>query len=75
MAGRMGGGRCTRLNLELVRIDPENDLMMIKGNVPGANGGYVMIRKARGLDGGRLAAKIVAHKHALAEAEKSKQKK
>ena len=75
MAGRMGGGNCTRLNLELISVDLENNLMVIKGNVPGANGGYVIIRGAKGLDGGKLAAKITAQELARAEAAKSKGKK
>jgi large subunit ribosomal protein L3 len=46
MAGHMGAARCTVQNLQVVRIDPERDLLLIKGAVPGAKGGDVMIRPA-----------------------------
>ncbi|MEM7801506.1 MAG: 50S ribosomal protein L3 [Chloroflexota bacterium] len=46
MAGRMGNDRQTILNLEVMRIDPERNLIAIKGPVPGAKGGLVMIRPA-----------------------------
>ncbi len=44
MAGHMGAERCTARNLKVVRIDLENNLLVIRGAVPGPNGGYVMIR-------------------------------
>ncbi len=44
MAGRMGGDRVTVKNLEIVAIDPENNLLMIKGAVPGAPGSLLEIR-------------------------------
>lgn len=47
MAGRMGAERCTSRNLKLVRVDKENNLLLIKGAVPGANGGYVLIRASK----------------------------
>jgi large subunit ribosomal protein L3 len=47
MAGQMGNVRSTTLNLEVVTIDPERNLMAIKGPVPGARGGLVFIRRAR----------------------------
>ncbi len=46
MAGRMGGRMTTR-NLEVVKVDPENNCLLIKGAVPGPNGGYVEVRKAK----------------------------
>lgn len=46
MPGRMGGVKRTAKNLELVRIDAENNLLFIKGSVPGANNGVVFIRTA-----------------------------
>jgi large subunit ribosomal protein L3 len=46
MAGRMGNERVTSQNLEVVRIDPERNLIAVKGSVPGAKGGLVMIRDA-----------------------------
>jgi large subunit ribosomal protein L3 len=47
MAGRMGNARCTSRNHKLVRIDKENNLLLIKGSVPGANGGMVMVQKSK----------------------------
>ena len=46
MAGHMGDRRATVQNLEVVSTDPERGLVMIKGGVPGAQGGYVLIRDA-----------------------------
>ncbi|NOZ55576.1 MAG: 50S ribosomal protein L3 [Calditrichaeota bacterium] len=45
MAGRMGNTRVTVKNLEVVKVDPENNLLVIKGAVPGAIKGIVTIRK------------------------------
>src|SRR5262245_5245225 len=45
-AGRMGGGRVTIRNLKVLRVDPENHLLIVRGGIPGAPSGYVMIRKA-----------------------------
>jgi large subunit ribosomal protein L3 len=44
--GRMGGDRVTIRNLRVVQVDGENNLLVLHGAVPGAPGGYVMIRKA-----------------------------
>ncbi len=44
MAGHMGFARVTTQNLEVVRVDVERNLLLIKGAVPGAAGGIVMIR-------------------------------
>ncbi|HUU70677.1 MAG TPA: 50S ribosomal protein L3 [Planctomycetota bacterium] len=46
MAGRMGG-RATKRNLEIVKIDPENNCLLVKGAVPGPTGGYVEVRTAK----------------------------
>jgi large subunit ribosomal protein L3 len=46
MAGRLGHERVTVLNLEVVRVDPERNLILVKGAVPGPNGGLVVIRSA-----------------------------
>ena len=46
MAGHMGQERVTTQNLKIVRIDAEKNLVLIKGAVPGSNGGLVLIRKA-----------------------------
>ncbi len=45
-AGRMGGRRTTTLNLRVEKVDGDNNLLMVRGAVPGADGGYVLIRKA-----------------------------
>ena len=46
MAGHMGDERVTTQNLEVVRIDAERNLIMIKGAVPGATGGHVFVKPA-----------------------------
>jgi large subunit ribosomal protein L3 len=46
MAGHMGQVRVTTQNLEVVRTDAERGLIMVKGAVPGAKGGFVMIKDA-----------------------------
>ncbi|MEE9603033.1 MAG: 50S ribosomal protein L3 [Thermoguttaceae bacterium] len=43
MAGQYGNTRCTQRNLQIVEIDKENHLLVIKGAIPGPNGGYLMI--------------------------------
>lgn len=52
MAGRYGGTRSTMRNLKVVRVDEENNLLLVRGAVPGPNGGYVMIRPTNKLPGG-----------------------
>lgn len=47
MAGHMGHARRTSRNQELVRVDRENNLLLVKGSVPGPNGGYVVVRQAK----------------------------
>jgi large subunit ribosomal protein L3 len=46
MAGQMGNERVTVQNLEVVRVDAERNLLLIKGAVPGAPGGDVIVRPA-----------------------------
>jgi large subunit ribosomal protein L3 len=46
MAGHMGNARTTMLNLEIVGVDPERNVLLIKGAVPGPSGGLVMVRAA-----------------------------
>jgi large subunit ribosomal protein L3 len=46
MAGHMGNARVTVQNLEVVRVDLDRNLLLVKGSVPGPNKGLVMIRKA-----------------------------
>ena len=45
-AGHMGNKRVTTRNLKVVRVDAENNLLIVRGAVPGAPEGYVLIRKA-----------------------------
>jgi large subunit ribosomal protein L3 len=45
-AGRMGGKRVTTRNLKVVRIDADNHLLVLRGSVPGAPGGVVIVRQA-----------------------------
>ncbi len=47
MAGHMGHVRCTTRNHKLVSIDKENSLLLIKGAVPGPNGGTVFVRLSK----------------------------
>ncbi len=46
MAGHMGAERCTTQSLEVVRVDAERNLILVKGAVPGAPGGDVIVRPA-----------------------------
>jgi large subunit ribosomal protein L3 len=46
-AGHMGTDRVTVRNLEIVQVDPEDNVIMIKGAVPGPNGAYVMVRRSK----------------------------
>jgi large subunit ribosomal protein L3 len=46
MGGHMGHDRVTVRNLKVLKIDAENNLLLVEGSVPGSPGGYVTIRKA-----------------------------
>src|SRR5262249_31920923 len=46
MAGRMGNERVTIKALEVVQADPERNLLIVHGSIPGPNGGVVLIRKS-----------------------------
>ena len=45
MAGQYGNQRVTTRNLKLVKVDEENNLLLIGGSVPGPNGGFVLVRE------------------------------
>jgi len=45
MGGRMGGNRKKIQNLEIVKIMPEKNVILVKGSVPGAKGSYILIEK------------------------------
>ena len=47
MAGRMGNARVTSQNLQVVLVDPERNLLAVKGAVPGARNGLLTIKEAR----------------------------
>ena len=59
-AGRMGGDHVTVRNLKIVQVDGENNVMLIRGAVPGAPGTYLIVRKA-----------ITAKKEPVVQAEKA----
>jgi large subunit ribosomal protein L3 len=59
-AGRMGGDQVTVRNLKIVQVDGENNVMIIRGAVPGAPGTYLIVRKA-----------VAAKKEPVAQAEKA----
>ena len=63
-AGRMGGGRVTIHNLKVLRVDPENHLLVVEGGVPGAPSSYLLVRKA-----------VTAKKIKVAQVEKPKKGK
>ena len=46
LPGRLGGERVTALALTVVRVDPERNLIMVRGSVPGAHGGLVTVRES-----------------------------
>lgn len=47
MPGHMGNAQATVKNLEIVKVDVENNVILVKGAVPGANGSLVMIKSAK----------------------------
>jgi large subunit ribosomal protein L3 len=51
MAGRMGGKRVTQVGLTVHEIDPERNLLLVKGAVPGPKNGYLEVREDKGRGG------------------------
>ena len=49
MAGRMGGKKVTVKNLDVIKVDNDRNLLIVKGAVPGPNGGYIIIRKSKSI--------------------------
>ena len=45
MAGRTGGDRVKMINLQIVKVMPEKNVLVVKGSVPGAKGSYLIIEK------------------------------
>jgi large subunit ribosomal protein L3 len=52
MAGQYGNVRVTQRNLKVVRVDAENNLLLVRGAIPGPNGGYVVINETNKLGPG-----------------------
>ncbi len=48
MAGHMGDVKITTKNLALVSVDTEKNLLVVRGAIPGANGGYVIVKQSKG---------------------------
>jgi large subunit ribosomal protein L3 len=49
MAGRYGAARCSVRNLQVVQVDVDNNLLIVRGAIPGPNGGYVVISQTNKL--------------------------
>jgi large subunit ribosomal protein L3 len=47
MGGHMGHEQVTVRNLEIIQVDAEDNVLVVKGAVPGPNGGYVVVRRAK----------------------------
>jgi len=47
MGGHMGNAQVTVRNLEIIQVDTEDNVLVVKGAVPGPNGGYVVVRRAQ----------------------------
>jgi large subunit ribosomal protein L3 len=47
MGGHMGDAQVTVRNLEIIEVDAEDNVLVVKGAVPGPNGGYVVVRRAK----------------------------
>jgi large subunit ribosomal protein L3 len=47
MAGHMGSAQVTVRNLEVIDVDKEDNVLVVKGAVPGPNGGYVLVRRSK----------------------------
>jgi large subunit ribosomal protein L3 len=45
MAGRMGGNKVMSVSMKVVKLMAENNILIVKGSVPGPKGGYVIITK------------------------------
>ena len=45
MAGQYGNSRVTVRNLKIYKVDEENNLLILRGAIPGPNGGYVVVRE------------------------------
>ncbi len=59
MAGQEGGYRTTNQNLTVIKVDKENNYLLIKGNVPGPKKGFVMVRTAKTSKGNKAPVTLV----------------
>lgn len=59
MAGQEGGYRTTNQNLTVIKVDVENNYLLVKGNVPGPKRGLVMVRSAKCSKGNKPAVTLV----------------
>ena len=59
MPGHLGDARITTQNLEVMKVDKENSLIVVKGAVPGHKNGYVMLKEARKMPKGYVKHKVV----------------
>jgi len=71
MPGHMGQVRRTSQNLQVVQVRAEDNLLLIRGSFPGAEGDYVIIREAKKLSRARMA-KVMADREAKAKAQPTK---
>lgn len=69
MAGRLGDSRCTTRNIRVIRVDSENNLLLVQGALPGANGGVVFIQASKTVPAAKVAAAREAAKAAATPAE------
>ena len=59
MPGHMGVDRVTTQNLEVMKVDKENNLIVVKGAIPGHKNGYVMVKESKKMPKGHIKHKIV----------------
>ena len=67
MPGQEGGYRTTNQNLEVIKVDAEQNYLLIKGNVPGPKRGMVIVQSAKLASGSRPAAVLVDYTNAEEE--------
>jgi len=58
MPGHMGAAKVTTQNLEVIKVDKENNLVVVKGAVPGHKNGYVMLKEAKKMPKGYIKHKV-----------------
>jgi large subunit ribosomal protein L3 len=63
-AGHMGASRTTMQNLTVIKVDKERNLLLVLGSIPGANDGFVMIRKSVRVSRKKITGKVLSGKKA-----------